>query len=273
MRRVTRCHPRRVFVLRRWPAVGESSGGQQHADDLGPLCSDLLDVRRCFRHCSGRLDLFCHPVSAQARFPEPHPTHGNTKLEITWTIMPALILAVITVRLSPDCQLREEAGCRYRYRPGRWSSMVVGVRLSRQKVVDADEMHVPVGTSQRCSCVVTMSFTASGCRSSPASRMLLPNQDNHLWFTPTRSAPIRGQCAEFCGTQHANMALHRLVSRKRDFDAWLTHQKLPRGHYAEQRSTRRAGQEVFFTARLRWLSYDHGRGTERVQALDRRARI
>jgi cytochrome c oxidase subunit 2 len=50
---------------------------------------------------------------------------------------------------------------------------------------------------------------------------LVPGRVNRLVITATRAGTYRGQCAEFCGEQHARMALHVVVMPPAEFDAWL----------------------------------------------------
>ena len=58
-------------------------------------------------------------------------------------------------------------------------------------------------------------------------RDLVPGRVNQLVVTATRPGRYRGQCAEFCGEQHARMALHVLVMPADKFDAWLARQREP----------------------------------------------
>lgn len=56
---------------------------------------------------------------------------------------------------------------------------------------------------------------------------MIPGRDNHLTITPRRAGWVRGQCAEFCGLQHAAMALDAKVETPEEFSAWLTAQARP----------------------------------------------
>ncbi len=49
---------------------------------------------------------------------------------------------------------------------------------------------------------------------------LIPGRDTNINLHPTRIGVFRGQCAEFCGAQHANMALYVVVESQQDFDRW-----------------------------------------------------
>ncbi len=58
-------------------------------------------------------------------------------------------------------------------------------------------------------------------------RDVIPNHVNNLWWTPTEIGTTPGQCAQFCGTSHANMRMIAVVQSKEDFDKWVADQKAP----------------------------------------------
>lgn len=72
---------------------------------------------------------------------------------------------------------------------------------------------------------------------------VIPGQTDVLRFTPTKVGRFRGECAEFCGLQHANMAFDVVVMKGPDFDRWLAdHQKEPATPATDKI---RAGRQVF----------------------------
>lgn len=72
---------------------------------------------------------------------------------------------------------------------------------------------------------------------------MVPGRVNHLLVEASQAGVFRGQCAEFCGEQHARMALHVVAQAPADFDAWLAAQARP----AAEPSTplARRGREAF----------------------------
>lgn len=74
---------------------------------------------------------------------------------------------------------------------------------------------------------------------------LIPGHQNHIRFTPRQVGWFRGQCAEFCGLQHAHMAIQVVVEPQAQFDAWRRNQAAA----AAQPSTvsAQAGQQVFLS--------------------------
>jgi cytochrome c oxidase subunit 2 len=180
--------------------------------------------------------------------PEPHPTHGNTKLEITWTIIPALILAVITV---PTIAKISE----FAKRPNNAITVqVVGHQwwwefdYPGENVVVADEMHIPIGVPIEVELRSDDVIHSFWIPKLAGKQDVVPNQHNHFSFTAEEIGTFRGQCAEFCGDQHANMAFTVVVQSQQDYDAWLAHNKMPAVDIPSSDQLAKQGQQVFFTA-------------------------
>ncbi|BDU16424.1 cytochrome c oxidase subunit II [Lysobacter auxotrophicus] len=72
---------------------------------------------------------------------------------------------------------------------------------------------------------------------------LVPGRTNAVWITPRRAGEFRGQCAEFCGLQHAKMALDVQVAEQARFDAWRAQQLQPAPSPSNDRTLH--GSEVF----------------------------
>jgi len=107
----------------------------------------------------------------------------------------------------------------------------------------ANEIHLPVGKTARIeleSGDVIHSFWVPNL----SGKMdLIPGRHNVLDVTPTRVGVYRGQCAEFCGFQHAHMALTVIVEPQARFDAWRLHQLQPASTPATPDA--QFGQQVF----------------------------
>lgn len=159
---------------------------------------------------------------------DPHQTHGNTRLEIGWTILPALVLVVVAVPTvftifdnanSPDPE-------------GALRVDVVGVQWwweftypdpddPTQSVVTANELHIPVDE------VVNITLDSRDVLHSfwipkIAGKVdLVPNHKNTMWIKGEETGHFYAQCAEFCGESHALMRFRVIVESREDFDAWL----------------------------------------------------
>ena len=163
---------------------------------------------------------------ARPNTPEPKPVHGNTMLEIAWTIAPAVILALIafptvvtiykTQGKPPDGSLEVKAIGHQWWWEFQYPSL---------GIITADEMHVPVDRS------VTVTIESQDVLHSfwfPAvggKRDAVPNRHNHMWFTASRVGTYPGECMELCGVSHANMRMKLVVEPAASFDAWSATQK------------------------------------------------
>jgi cytochrome c oxidase subunit 2 len=91
-----------------------------------------------------------------------------------------------------------------------------------KRVVTANEMHVPVGRPVRFTLIsrdVIHSFWAPNLT---PKRDLIPGYQSTVWFQADTAGIYRGQCAEFCGLQHAKMAFLIIADPKPTYDAWFT---------------------------------------------------
>src|SRR4051794_6290725 len=110
-------------------------------------------------------------------------------------------------------------------------------------VTTANEIHVPVGKAvqlQLDSVDVIHSFWAPNFH---GKKDLIPGHPTTFWFRATRAGTFRGQCAEFCGAQHAHMRFVIVADPADQFTNWLSSQAKP----ATQPTTdsQKHGQQVF----------------------------
>jgi cytochrome c oxidase subunit II len=160
--------------------------------------------------------------------PEPKPLHGNTALEIGWTIAPAVVLAFIavpTVITIFKTQGPPPAGA--------MEVKVVGhqwwweFQYPEYQITTANELHLPVGrpvrfTLETADVIHSFWFPAMG-----GKRDVVPAHVNHMWFTPSVTGTFPGQCAELCGVSHANMRMKLVVGTADEFQSWIAAQQAP----------------------------------------------
>lgn len=91
----------------------------------------------------------------------------------------------------------------------------------------ANELHVPVGVPTHIVLRSNDVIHSLWIPSLAGKEDLIPGRDTELTITPTKVGLYRAQCAEFCGTQHANMALVVQVDSQSDFVKWWEHQLQP----------------------------------------------
>jgi cytochrome c oxidase subunit 2 len=107
----------------------------------------------------------------------------------------------------------------------------------------ANELHVPVGRTvhlELTSADVIHSFWVPSIH---GKKDLIPGRLNRTWIRIDEPGVYRGQCAEFCGLEHARMAITLIAEPPAVFDAWLAHQREPARAPANAEAVR--GQQVF----------------------------
>jgi cytochrome c oxidase subunit 2 len=119
-------------------------------------------------------------------------------------------------------------------------------QVSSNIVVTANEIHIPVGTPvvlNSTSQDVIHSFWAPNVQ---GKRDLIPGRSTAIWFEADREGVFRGQCAEFCGHQHAHMAFLLIAESPEKFQAWLQHQRQSAVQPSEPVALH--GQQVFLSS-------------------------
>lgn len=95
------------------------------------------------------------------------------------------------------------------------------VRYPNSGIVTANEIHIPAGRPVRlelASADVIHSFWVPRLN---GKRDMIPGVENVFWIQADEPGVYRGQCGEYCGTQHANMAFEVIALSPEEFDAWL----------------------------------------------------
>jgi len=93
-----------------------------------------------------------------------------------------------------------------------------------QGFLTANEIHLPVGKTAKIELVATDVIHSFWVPNLGGKQDLIPGRVNDITLTPTRTGRFRGQCAEFCGLQHSNMALDVIVDSPAAYEAWRARQ-------------------------------------------------
>jgi cytochrome c oxidase subunit 2 len=112
-----------------------------------------------------------------------------------------------------------------------------------QVFATANELHVPVGKPVKVDLKAADVIHSFWVPSLTGKQDLIPGQENILSFTAERAGKYRGQCAEFCGWQHAHMAFFVMVDSPDDFQLWRAAQLKEAKRSAANRPS--AGAEIF----------------------------
>jgi cytochrome c oxidase subunit 2 len=99
-------------------------------------------------------------------------------------------------------------------------------------VVTANELHIPVSDPKHPTPTFLTLLSADTDHSFWVPRLagktdLIPNHPNTTWMDPSETGLYLGQCAQYCGTQHAKMLLRVYVQTRAEFDHWIQEQSRP----------------------------------------------
>jgi cytochrome c oxidase subunit 2 len=156
--------------------------------------------------------------------PEPHQSHGNTAVEIIWTVIPAFILAAIAV---PTVRAIFQTNAI----PGKDALTVEVVghqwwwefRYPEYNLTTANELHIPVGRTVSLRMGTSDVVHSFWVPKFAAKRDVFPNRETRMWFKAEAEGEYPGQCAEFCGIQHGRMGYRIRAQAPADFQAWVSH--------------------------------------------------
>jgi cytochrome c oxidase subunit 2 len=163
---------------------------------------------------------------------EPPQVYGSTQIELAWTIIPILIVVVLflaTARVIHAIQDAPEPA-------GAIDVTVIGhqywweFRYPKLGIVTANELHIPVSDPSHPTPTFLQLLSADTDHSFWVPELagktdLIPNHPNRMWLDPQRTGIFLGQCAQYCGTQHAKMLLRVSVDGPADFAAWVRAQQ------------------------------------------------
>jgi len=157
---------------------------------------------------------------------EAQQIHGNTTLEIGWTLVPAVILAFIAVPTIKTIFKTQAQAV-----PNALQVEVIGhqwwweFRYPQSGITTATELYLPVGRTANFALTTKDVLHSFWIPQLNGKRDLISNHTNYIWFTPDSSFAWNGFCAEYCGTSHANMRFKVFTVTPAEFDAWAAHQK------------------------------------------------
>jgi cytochrome c oxidase subunit 2 len=163
---------------------------------------------------------------------EPAQVYGSNPVEMAWTVVPVIIVVVLTLTTARIIHEIQDAP----KPPDALDVQVIGhqfwweIRYPKYGVVTANEMHVPVSLKGHPTPTFLDLRSADVVHSFWVPRLagkteLVPNKINSMWIEPERTGLFLGQCAKYCGTQHSWMLLRVYVDTPEEFARWLEEQK------------------------------------------------
>jgi cytochrome c oxidase subunit 2 len=178
---------------------------------------------------------------------EPVQIYGSTRVELAWTVIPVLIVITLFLAAARVIALVQDPP----HPPGALEVIVTGhqfwweYRYPQLNIVTANELHVPVSDAVHPRATFLTLLSADTDHSFWVPRLggktdLIPNHPNQMWIDPHETGLFLGQCAQYCGTQHAKMLLRVYVQSPEEFEQWVHHQQQkPKGDASLR------GQRVF----------------------------
>lgn len=165
---------------------------------------------------------------------EPPQIYGSNQIELAWTVLPVLIvfvLILVTARTIADVQNAKPP-------QSAVNVNIVGhqwwweIRYPDLGIVTANELHVPVSDEENRRPTFLLLQSADVAHSFWIPQLagktdLIPNRDNRMWIEPLKTGTYLGNCAEYCGTQHARMLIRVIAHEPADFEKWAALQKMP----------------------------------------------
>jgi cytochrome c oxidase subunit 2 len=188
---------------------------------------------------------------------EPPQVYGSMPIEIAWTAAPLLVVLIIilvSARTLWDVEVDppEPAagdGALFVTVVGRqwwWEYRYETYDGRSLGFITANELHLPLSTAQQPHPAYLALKSADVYHSFWVPRLagkvaLVPGKTNPLRLTADAAGTYYGQCAEYCGTQHANMLLRVIVQTPEEFEKWLAAQAEP----AAEEPSAAAGKRAF----------------------------
>jgi len=174
---------------------------------------------------------------------EPAQVYGSTQIELAWTVIPILIVVALFLSTARVIHAIQDGA-----KPAKAVTVTaIGhqfwweFRYPELGIVTANELHIPVSTPTYLKLLSADTDHSFWIPQLGGKTDLIPNRINEMWIDPHQVGIYLGQCAQYCGTQHAKMLLRVSVESPEDFAAWVRAQKQP----AIQDEREIAGRRVF----------------------------
>jgi cytochrome c oxidase subunit 2 len=179
---------------------------------------------------------------------EPAQIYGSNQIELSWTVIPILIVVMLFLATARIIYTTEHAT-----KPAAALDVtVIGHQFwweyhyPKYGVVTANELHIPVSDPAHPTPTYLTMSSADTNHSFWVPRLagkmdVIPNRINTMWIDPAKAGLYLGQCAQYCGTQHAKMLLRVYADTPEQFKAWIAEQQKP----SVQDASAIEGAEIF----------------------------
>jgi cytochrome c oxidase subunit II len=181
----------------------------------------------------------------------PTQTHGNPRLEIAWTVLPAVVLAVVgffTLRTLFDINQMDDDDLTIQVTGQQWwweYAYDTNGDGEFDNVITANDMIIPAGVDVNLEIEARDVIHSYWIPALNGKKDAVPGRTHPLKINADEPGTYVGQCTEFCGLSHAYMRQRVIAVTADEFDEWLENQEAdaeaPTGESAA------AGAELFAT--------------------------
>jgi cytochrome c oxidase subunit 2 len=201
--------------------------------------------------------------------PIPAQVHGNTRVEIMWTIAPALVvlvIAVLTFRTQAENSVMPADALQVTAVGHQWwfEFQYPGEGAEGNALITASDMYIPVGRSVTVSLEATDVMHNFWVPKLAGKTYMIPGKTNYITFMAEQPGVYRAVCAEFCGEAHALMRFRVIALEPAEFEQWLAQRRSAPALTAAAGlpGDPARGQAVFLDARKQCISCHAVDGTD-----------
>ncbi len=163
---------------------------------------------------------------------EPPQVYGSSEIELAWTVIPILLVFIFFLATARTLNAVQNA----QPSPGAVHVTVVGhqwwweIRYPELGITTANELHMPASDPAARTPLFIKLESVDVAHSFWIPELggktdLIPGHPNAMWLEAQTPGTYLGNCAEFCGLQHANMLIRVIVHPPGEFEQWVEAQK------------------------------------------------
>ena len=181
--------------------------------------------------------------------------HGNNMLELTWTIIPTIMVVSFSVLSWQKLDFINnsrggDVGMVIQAEGAQWVWNFNYPREDRFRLkdgttylTDSQELHIPVGTKVRIELSAKDVIHSFWVPSLGGKKDAVPGRATDLWLQADRPGTYKGQCLEFCGDGHADMLITLVAHPVNEYAAWINEAKIRAERFSAPETAR--GRELF----------------------------
>lgn len=183
---------------------------------------------------------------------EPPQVKGNHKLEVLWTLIPVVLLAIVAVptvkaafALAHPPQGSQALNIKVTGKQWFWNFDYLD-----EKFTVSNELVIPVGRPINLEVTSEDVIHSFWIPKLAGTIDVIPNRTNHLWFQADEPGTYYGQCKEFCGASHAKMRFRVIALPQAEYDAWVKNRIAKAQNYQQPADPVLArGEEIFMKSK------------------------